>query len=188
MNKKTASQWATKVLVPIEGRVSPLNYQQAHDLAVRAILAAYKLRKAHKPKPSEALLERFEMFWKAWPNKKAKGAARKAWLRIKPSDQLLKTILAKIIEAKASEDWRKDGGAYVPHPATWLNAEGWEDVYKTNKPDGAKCLSEFKPPTAGQEQPDPNHRQKMKLTLMCMNKKISQEELEKRIAELDKTL
>jgi len=24
-------------------------------------------------------------------------------------------------------DWRKDSGQFIPHPATWLNAKGWED-------------------------------------------------------------
>jgi len=29
---------------------------------------------------------------------------------------------------KASEQWTKDGGRYIPHPTTWLNREGWNDA------------------------------------------------------------
>jgi hypothetical protein len=25
------------------------------------------------------------------------------------------------------DDWQRDGGRFVPYPATWLNARGWED-------------------------------------------------------------
>ena len=27
------------------------------------------------------------------------------------------------------KEWKKDGGKYIPHPATWLRARGWEDEY-----------------------------------------------------------
>jgi len=29
--------------------------------------------------------------------------------------------------AKKSPEWTKDNGKYIPYPATWLNAKGWED-------------------------------------------------------------
>ncbi len=28
------------------------------------------------------------------------------------------------------EQWTKDDGTYIPHPATWLNQECWEDEVK----------------------------------------------------------
>ena len=32
------------------------------------------------------------------------------------------------IEAqKKSPQWTKDGGQFIPHPATWLNGKRWED-------------------------------------------------------------
>ena len=27
----------------------------------------------------------------------------------------------------ACDQWKKDGGQFIPHPATWLNQEGWDD-------------------------------------------------------------
>lgn len=68
----------------------------------------------------------FEDFWKAYPKRQAKGQARKAWINRKCST-LLPQILAAVEKAKASEQWRKDGGQFIPYPASWLNAERWED-------------------------------------------------------------
>jgi len=70
---------------------------------------------------------RFDRFWAAYPRKISKGHARKAWDKIKPDEQLLARMLAAIGRAKTSAQWRKDDGQYIPHPATWLNGERWED-------------------------------------------------------------
>lgn len=69
----------------------------------------------------------FARFWSAYPKKKSKGQAEKAFSKIKPSEQLLDAMVAAVERAKTSEDWRKDGGRFIPYPATWLNAKGWED-------------------------------------------------------------
>lgn len=79
----------------------------------------------YTPKPPQG--ELFEQFWDAYPKKKSKGAARKAWDKLHVDSTMLATILQAIERAKQSEDWQKDGGQYIPYPATWLNAEGWED-------------------------------------------------------------
>lgn len=73
----------------------------------------------------------FEQFWAAYPKKKSKGQAEKAFSKINPDEQLLATMIATIERAKTSEDWIKDQGRYIPHPATWLNAKGWEDEIST---------------------------------------------------------
>jgi len=69
----------------------------------------------------------FDIFWNAYPKKKSKGQAETAFKKVNPDDQLLQVILKAIEEAKKSEGWLKDGGQYIPYPATWLNAKGWED-------------------------------------------------------------
>lgn len=84
----------------------------------------------------------FDIFWKAYPKKKSKGQAEKAWEKIKPSEQLLETMLSTIETAKTSKEWAKDNGEFIPYPATWLNAKGWEDEY---------TLSEAKDPEAEKE-------------------------------------
>lgn len=69
----------------------------------------------------------FAQFWKAYPKKKSKGTAEKAWAKIKPNEQQVSAILAAIEQAKTSVDWQKQNGQFIPYPATWLNAKGWED-------------------------------------------------------------
>lgn len=73
----------------------------------------------------------FEIFWSVYPKHKGKADALKAWGKIKPSVELQATM-AKALEAqKQSEQWRKDGGQYIPMPATWLNGKRWEDEVQT---------------------------------------------------------
>jgi uncharacterized protein YdaU (DUF1376 family) len=73
----------------------------------------------------EKVDEGFESFWTAYPRKTGKGAARNAWVKAKlPAIDLLLSALHK---AKKSPDWIKDRGAFIPHPATWLNQGRWED-------------------------------------------------------------
>ncbi len=80
-------------------------------------------------------LAHFETFWKIYPKKKSKGQAEKAWKATKPDEQLLATMIATIERATKSEDWLKEGGKWIPYPATWLNAKGWADEI-TSAPNG----------------------------------------------------
>lgn len=73
---------------------------------------------------TSALDERFDRFWTEYPKKVGKEAARKAWLKMKPDiDAVLKALLWQ----KESEQWKKDGGQYVPNPSTYLNQGRWQD-------------------------------------------------------------
>ena len=69
----------------------------------------------------------FERFWIAYPKKKSKAQAKKVWEKLKPSSDLVSTILSAVDKQKRSKDWQKEGGKYIPYPATWLNAGAWED-------------------------------------------------------------
>lgn len=69
----------------------------------------------------------FDLFWKAYPRKVAKQAAIKAFSKLNPDTALLEVILKSIQLAKLSKDWLRDGGQFIPHPATWLNGRRWED-------------------------------------------------------------
>ncbi len=81
----------------------------------------------------------FEEFWEAYPKKKSKGDALKWWKKNKPSQELQLKIHSTLYSLKGSPEWLKDGGQYAPYPATWLNADGWNDEIKTNKPVERKC-------------------------------------------------
>lgn len=69
----------------------------------------------------------FDDFWQAYPRKVGKGAALKAWKRIRPNADLTARMLAVIRRESTSEQWVRDGGQYIPHPATWLNQGRWDD-------------------------------------------------------------
>jgi len=69
----------------------------------------------------------FAEFWNLYPKKKSKGDAEKAWSRLKPDSELQVKILAGIRRGKSSQDWFKQSGQFIPYPATWLRAKGWED-------------------------------------------------------------
>lgn len=73
------------------------------------------------------LAEAFEVFWKLYPNKKAKANARKAWDKLKPSTELRQTLMTALGSHRLSRDWTKDDGQYVPMASTWLNGERWHD-------------------------------------------------------------
>jgi hypothetical protein len=70
---------------------------------------------------------RFERFWVSYPNKKGKDEARKAWDKRHPSETLTDLIVAAVEQQKTWPEWTKDGGRFIPHPATWLNRGSWED-------------------------------------------------------------
>lgn len=76
----------------------------------------------------------FAKFWNAYPKRKSKGQAERAWQKIKPSEQLTGQILQAVERAKTSADWQREAGKYIPYPASWLNAKGWEDEVPAEQP------------------------------------------------------
>ena len=80
-----------------------------------------------KKKKSDVMEERFERFWSAYPKKVGKGDARKAFLKVNPSDALLGRMVTAVAAASASYQWQKNKGQFIPNPATWLNQQRWED-------------------------------------------------------------
>jgi len=80
------------------------------------------------PNPTPAQQEEaFGAFWTAYPNKKAKPAALKAFTKLKPDTALLDEMLKAIATQKQWAQWQKDNGQYIPMPSTWLNQRRWED-------------------------------------------------------------
>lgn len=64
----------------------------------------------------------FDTFWKVYPRKTAKGAARKAWGKLTAENRAAAITGA----ARFASDPNRDD-TFTPYPATWLNAEQWED-------------------------------------------------------------
>ena len=80
--------------------------------------------------PSSSGDDGFADFWQAYPKKVGKATAQKAWRRKTLYAILYSKVLPALQAQKNSPQWLKDNGQFIPHPATWLNQERWEDEVK----------------------------------------------------------
>jgi hypothetical protein len=72
----------------------------------------------------------FGEFWKSWPahpRKTNKAGCLKHWTA-EGLDECADAIKAGLDAWKASDAWVKDGGQFIPLPATWLHQRRWEDL------------------------------------------------------------
>lgn len=89
----------------------------------------------------------FDLFWSTFPRKIGKGAAELAWKKLKPDATLQAQILQAVKAQCKSEQWRRDQGQFIPHPATWLNGKRWEDEVEVK-------IAHDKPPVMYKTLPD----------------------------------
>ena len=101
----------------------PRGYDSGKDSGCDSDNPKYK----HKPKNIDICASAFATFWAAYPKRKDKEKAQKAFAKINPSPELLQIMLSAIEKNKHTDDWQKDNGQYIPYPATWLNGKRWED-------------------------------------------------------------
>lgn len=94
---------------------------------------------------SAQLEDLFNRFWTAYPKKAGKDAARAAFAKRKPDEALLGQMLAAIDTQKATEQWQRDNGQYIPHPSTWLNQGRFADEVQVahGSGDGAAGVGRF---------------------------------------------
>lgn len=69
----------------------------------------------------------FAQFWEAYPKRKDKQKALKAFQKLNPNLELFQQILAALDWQKQQPEWLKSNGQFVPLPASWLNGRRWED-------------------------------------------------------------
>ena len=82
----------------------------------------------HQPADEPPLQERrFAEFWKAYPKKVGKASCQKAWLKLKPTAELFAHIMGALADQKESDQWKREGGRFIPNPLTWLNQGRWDD-------------------------------------------------------------
>ena len=82
----------------------------------------------------------FAAFWLAYPKRVAKEAAHRAWKKLALNAEQITFVMAALERAKSSEEWRKDGGRYIPYPATWLNGRRFEDELQLPAPQGQPAV------------------------------------------------
>lgn len=77
----------------------------------------------------------FDEFWRLYPRSTGKGAAKAAFVKA-----LRKTTLQALLEAawRFAHDPNLPEPQFIPHPATWLNQERWEDGALPPRTDGRR--------------------------------------------------
>ena len=78
-----------------------------------------------QPPKGERVPAGFAEFWALYPKKVGKDAAMSAWKRKVKGDSA--EVIASLKTQKTQEAWTKDGGRFIPNPATWLNQGRWKD-------------------------------------------------------------
>jgi hypothetical protein len=73
----------------------------------------------------------FNEFWDIYPKKKDKDRAQKAFMRIKPNEELFAQMKCALDKHKRSAQWQDT--QYIPYPATWLNGRRWEDEIEVDE-------------------------------------------------------
>jgi len=74
--------------------------------------------------------ELFDKWYQHYPLKVSKGAARKAFEKLNPSEVLVSRMIRAIHAQTQHREKMKLAGRFVPewkYPATWIRAECWED-------------------------------------------------------------
>jgi len=69
----------------------------------------------------------FDSFWKFYPRKASKEAARKAWEKLRPDQHIMQMIADNVRERVEKGEWRKDNQSFILHASTYLNQKRWED-------------------------------------------------------------
>lgn len=71
----------------------------------------------------------FDRFWSEYPRQVAKTEAKKAFgVLMKSKDSpSLEYILQSVRDHAQSNEWIKDGGQYIPHPATFIRKGMYDD-------------------------------------------------------------
>lgn len=121
----------------------PKNTENTESTDIRAnddlrMCAPSQNRKAER-EGQPAKEERFSTFWAAYPKKRDKARARRSFFKIKNIEKIFPVMMQALEKQKASADWQKANGQYIPNPSTWLNGERWEDVEQV----------EVQPPASG---------------------------------------
>ena len=91
--------------------------------------------RARRAAMSSDLPADFEAFWLAYPQSRRRGRqeALQAWRRLKLTPAQVQQVMASLESWTASEDWRKQGGKYIPWPQKFLNRGRWQETVEPGR-------------------------------------------------------
>lgn len=72
------------------------------------------------------LNELFDKFYSVYPVKKSKEQARKAFVKLKPTEEFTDMLIADVTKRLLKDQGWKDK-QYIKHPSTYLNNKSWTD-------------------------------------------------------------
>ena len=111
-------------------------YPITHEISTENTLPIQEEAKAKeeakekvKVKAKKEYSDEFETFWNECPNKKAKGKAIVAFNKVRESGVELSTLVQAMKKYAASVIGKESH--FIAHPASWLNAQRWTDVYSS---------------------------------------------------------
>jgi len=122
---------------PLEGQL------EAPSQEVRKENEKKKRKNTAQASPSP-LVDSFESFWKLYPKKVGKLVAQRAWGKV-PRRTSWRSLIDGLQRWKQTEQWQKEGGKFIPYPATFLNQRRWED----DPPDSAHHRTHYDPREPG---------------------------------------
>ncbi len=106
--------------------------------------------KVEKKEKTTANPAGFDAFWEAYPRKKSKADALKAWRAIE--DPPVEAILIALNWQAKTEQWVKDSGQFIPYPATYLRRQSWLDEPDPENDELAKLMEPRNPTQEEYEQ------------------------------------
>ena len=76
----------------------------------------------------------FSLWWKNYPRKTKKFDAYRAWKKAR-LDSRLQEMIDVVDRHKQTEEWKREGGKFIPHGASWINGKRWEDETEPEPPE-----------------------------------------------------
>lgn len=67
-------------------------------------------------------------FWALYPRQVDQQLSRKEWAMLAPSVELQRKIADAVKAWAGCDEWRREGGRFVPKPHRWLARKRWTDV------------------------------------------------------------
>jgi hypothetical protein len=121
-DEANSKQVASSETKPVPSRPVPFRSDPEENTLAQPERAARAVR------ATRSLPEGFDAFWQRYPRRLGKADAQKAWRTLAPDAALQAVIAADLAVRIDSDAWRKDGGQFVPYPATYLRKGLWPDA------------------------------------------------------------
>lgn len=122
-SRSGSQQWGPAIWVTCDPeepsvRFAPTGFAPADNDALKN----NEIKNNEIKKDLAQILEQFDLFWNAYPRRVGKAAARKIFEKVwEPGLDLVKAA------TRLANDPNLPAQQFIPHPATWLGREGWND-------------------------------------------------------------